>query len=94
MFGGNIVDQLHQRHRFSYTGSPEQTNFAALGNGHNQIDNFNTSFQNLYRSSLIGISRCLTVDGQSFLGLNRAGFIYRFSQHIDHPTQGGLADGN
>ena len=46
---GDVVNQFHHVHGFAYTGTAEQTHFAAFGKRAKQVDYFNTGFQQLGR---------------------------------------------
>ena len=41
----DVTDQLHQGYGLTYTGAPEQADFTALGDGHDQVDNLDAGFQ-------------------------------------------------
>ncbi|SKN50229.1 cellobiose phosphorylase [Mycobacteroides abscessus subsp. massiliense] len=42
---GDVVDQFHHVHGFAHTGTTEQTYFTALSKRTQQVDHFNTGFQ-------------------------------------------------
>ena len=44
---GDVVNQFHHVHGFAYTGTAEQTHFAAFGKRAKQVDYFNAGFQQL-----------------------------------------------
>ena len=41
----DVTDKLHHVDGFTDTGTTEQTDFTTLGKRANQVDNFNTGFQ-------------------------------------------------
>ena len=63
MFFGDVVDQLHDCHRFAHTGTAKQSDLAAFGDRHDQIDDLDAGFKNLDAGRLVGITRRLAVDG-------------------------------
>ena len=44
---GNVVDKLLNQHSLTDTGTTEQTNLTTTGVGGNQVDDLDTSFENL-----------------------------------------------
>ena len=42
---GDVVNQFHHVHGFAYTGTTEQTYFTAFSKRTQQVDHFNTGFQ-------------------------------------------------
>jgi len=41
----DIADQLHQRHGLTDAGAAEQSDFTALGDRHDQIDNLDAGLE-------------------------------------------------
>ena len=75
----DVVDQLLNQHGFTYTGSPEQSNFTSFGVRLDQINDFNSCKQYFCRYRQVFKSRCISVDRhpvgtvfwQSFQSVNR-----------------------
>ena len=89
---GNIVDELHERYGLAHTGTTEQTNLAALGNWHDQVDYLDARFQNLGRHCLLFETWRLTVNRHQFFCANVACIINRLAEYIHDPAQRLLAD--
>ena len=92
VLGGDVADKLHHVNGFTNTRTAEQTNLTALSKGANQIDDFDTGFQQLVRGCLIGIARGLSVDRHALLLTDRASFIDRLAEHVHDATQRFLTD--
>ena len=61
---GNVVNQLHDKHRFSDPCTSEQTDFSTLGIRSQQVNHFNTRQQQfLCRGQILKPGR-ITVDGK------------------------------
>ena len=65
MLFGDVVDQLHDRHRFAHASTAKQSDLAAFGDRHDQIDDLDAGFKNLDAERLVGKTRGLAVDGQN-----------------------------
>src|SRR5690606_37814285 len=50
---GDVVDQFHQGHGLAHAGAAEQTDLAALGNRHDQVDDLDTGFEDIHRGRLV-----------------------------------------
>jgi hypothetical protein len=44
---GDVADQLHQRDGLADTGAAEQADLAALGDGHDQVDDLDAGLEDL-----------------------------------------------
>src|SRR5690606_39273537 len=67
---------------FTYTSTTEQTYFTAFGEWADQVNYFDTGFQQLGRSSLLVIRRCFTVDRHSFLLADRATLVDWIAEYV------------
>ena len=90
VFGGNVPDQFLNQNGFAHTGAAEQADFAASGVGSQQVDDLDAGLQNLGGGALFIKSGGFPVNGPLFGGIHRALFVNGFSQHIEHPAQGGF----
>ncbi len=90
----DVADQLHQGHGLADTGAAEQADLAALGDRHDQVDHLDPGFENFHRGGLVGIRRRLAVNRHVGIGIDRAHFVDRRTQHVHDPAQGGLANRN
>ena len=63
MFFSDVVDQLHDRYCFTHASTAKQSDLAAFGDRHDQIDDLDACFKDLNAGRLVGISRSLSVDG-------------------------------
>merc|ERR1739844_670593 len=84
---GNVVDQLHDQDSLADTGSTEQTNLASLGVGSQQIDNLDTSDQDLLLDTHLVELGSLGVDGLALGGLDGTPLVNRVTDHVDDPSQ-------
>ena len=86
----DVVDQLHHVHGLAHTGTAEQTNLTAFSERANQVNNLDTSFQQLLRWAQLVIGRSLAVDRHAQLGANRTTLVNRSTQHVHDATQSGF----
>ncbi len=49
MFFRNVVNELHDGHGLTHARTTEEADLSALGDRHNEIDDFNASFQDIDR---------------------------------------------
>ena len=89
---GDVTDQFHHVHGLADTGTTEQTDFTALGERADQVDNLDASFQQLVGASLFGIARRRAVDFPLLFFTDGAGFVDRVAQHVHDPAQGRFTD--
>ncbi len=94
---GDVVDQFHSQHRLADTGAADNADLAALDEGCEEIDDFDTRFQNLRLGAL---ERCETgwrledvAPGQPGF-VDRSAAIDRTPQGIDDAADHGFADRN
>ena len=88
---GDVVDELEHVDGLADARAAEQTHLAALGEGHQQIDDLDASDQEILAARLLVIGRGRTVNGQVFLGLHRAAVVLRYTEHIHDATERALA---
>ena len=91
MSGSYVVDQLHDKDCFSYTGTTEQTDLTTLCIRANQVYDLDTSLQDLCSRHLLLIRRSRTMNGPAFLCFRSRLVIYRISKKIKYSSQAGIS---
>mmetsp|Transcript_14070 Transcript_14070/g.56614 ORF Transcript_14070/g.56614 Transcript_14070/m.56614 type:complete len:332 (+) Transcript_14070:2420-3415(+) len=91
---GDIVDQFHNKHRLSDTGSSKKSDLSSPSVRGQQIDDFDSGDKDTGRSVLIGEGRRFPMDRVELLGIDRAALIDRFTNNVDNSPQGLAAYGN
>ena len=95
MLHGHVVDQLLNQHRLAHAGAAEQADLAPAGVGLQQVDDLDARLQNLHRRTLLLKGGGLAVDGLGGGALgHRTLAVDGLAQHVEHPSQGGLAYGH
>ena len=87
-------NQLLDEHSLTDTGTTEETNLTTTGVGGKQVDDLDTSDENLGLSRLLGERWGLGVDGQVGGGLDRTTLVNGVTSDVDDTAQGGRADGD
>lgn len=101
---GDVVDELHDEHGLSDSGSSEQSDFSSLGVGGHQIDDLNTGDEDFVTLSLFDESWGFSVDGELYLGVDWSSLIDGLSDDVhnssealwsdwDHDWASGIFDG-
>ena len=90
----DVIDQLHDHHGFTDTGTAEGADFASLQKGANQVDDLNAGGQNLGACRLVHQGRCLTMNWVVFIGFDWTSLVDRISGDIEHAAHHTLADGH
>merc|ERR1719225_1282077 len=67
---GHVVNQLHDQDSLAHTSSTEETNLTSLGVGSQQVDNLDTSDQDLLLDTHLVELGSLSVDGLALGGVN------------------------
>merc|ERR1719468_58898 len=83
---GNVVNQLHNQDSLADTGTTEQTNLTTLGVGGEEVDNLDTSDQDLLLDAHLGELGSLSVDG--------APLVNWVTNNVDNSTEGLGTDGD
>lgn len=91
---GETYNQLLNEHSLTDTGTTEQTNLTTTGVGGKQIDNLDTSDQNLSRGGLLNEQRRLSVDGVELGGLDGTTLVNGVTSDVDDTAQGAGTDGD
>ena len=88
---GNVVDKFHDNNCFSDTGSSEQTNFSSFGVRGQKVNNLDSSYKNILRTSLLGKSRSGSVKRRILLTLlvseDGSFFVDGLSDDIDDTSE-------
>src|SRR5690606_11993248 len=92
MFRGDVPDQLHQRYGLADAGAAEQADLAALGDGHDQVDDLDAGFQQLRCGRLVFIGRCLPVDRHGCLGADVALVVDGIPEYVHDAPERLLPD--
>ena len=92
MLLGNVVDQLHERHRLTHTGAAKQTDFTALGDRHDQVYNLDTRFEQLCGRCLLFVGRRSAMNRQFPFGANIAGIVDWVAEDVHDAAQCFLTD--
>ena len=62
---GDVVDQLHDKHRFAHTGTTEQTDLTTLAEGLDQVDDLDTGIEDFLGNRQVAEGWCRLVDGSA-----------------------------
>eukprot|EP00117_Sycon_ciliatum_P024120 scpid82748/ scgid4581/ len=92
MLLGDVVDQLHDQHSLSDTGTTKQSDLASLGVWGKKIDDLNTSDQKFGSGTLFGEGWGFSVNGSELLSSNWSSFINGFSNNVDNSAESFWAD--
>jgi hypothetical protein len=87
-------NQLLNEDSLTDTGTTEQTNLTTTGVGGKEIDNLDTSDQNLGGGGLLNESRGLGVDGQELGGLDGTTLVNGVTSDVDNTAKSAGTDGD
>ena len=96
MLFGDVVDELHDEHRFAHSRAAKEANLAALGIGANQVHHLDAGLQNL-RGAGLGLIRGGPGDEWASVQLPwEQALIDGLAQQVEHPAQAPIShrDGN
>merc|ERR1711892_106561 len=79
----NVVNQLHDQDSLADTGTAEETNLTSLSIGGKQVNNLDTSNQDLLLNAHVLESWGFSVDGLTLVGGNGAPLVNWISNNID-----------
>lgn len=91
---GNVVDELLNEHGLADTGTTEETNLSTTGVGGEQVDDLDTSDQNLSSGRLVDELRRVGVDGQELVALDGAALVNGVTSDVDDTAKSGGTDGD
>jgi peptide chain release factor 1 len=80
---GDVVDKLLNEDSLADTGTTEETNLSTTSVRGKEIDNLDTSDQNLSRGGLIDELRRLGVDRQELVGLDGTALVNGVTSDVD-----------
>ena len=90
----DVVDHFHEDNGLAHAGAAEEAHLAALGEGHEQVDDLDAGLEELDFGVLLGEFRGRTVDGVVLFGVDRAEVVHGTAEDVHDAADGGLADGN
>ena len=82
------ADQFHNDDRLAYASAAKDTGFTAFGEGCDQVNNLDASFEYFYARRLFGEIRGWPVNRVFCFGIHRAFGVYRLPQDVKDTTQG------
>ena len=82
----NVVDQLHDKHRLSYTGTTEESNLTTLHVRLQKVNHLNTRSKNLFLRRKFFKRRSLTVNRIGALHVELFHTVDRLSDYVQHTT--------
>ena len=94
VFGCDVVDQLLNQNGLADACAAEQTDLAALCVRADQVDDLDAGFKNLRGGFLLGVGRCLAVNGPAFEIFVDGLIIQRVAHQVENTTEASLADRN
>ena len=84
---GDVVDQFLNQHGLAHAGAAEQADLAALQVGAQQIDDLDAGHEDLGAGRLFLKRRGSAVDRHAGLGVDRALFVDRLTDHVHDAAQ-------
>ena len=88
---GDVIDQLHDHDRLADARAAERADFAALGEGTDEVDDFNAGLEDVGLHVLVGQLRRLAVNRVTLRERNRPAIIDRIAGHVKDAAQRPLA---
>jgi hypothetical protein len=89
----DIVNELHDEDGLSDTGTTEESNLSSSGVGSEEIDNLDTSNEEISTVTLLSEGRRVSVNGSVLISVNGTTLIDGLSNNIDNSTEGLGTDG-
>ena len=84
---GDVVDQLHDDDGLAHARAAEQADLAAAQVGLEQVDDLDAGLEHLEARGLVFERRRRAVNGEVRLGVDRAHFVHRLADHVQHAAQ-------
>ncbi len=91
---GDVVDELHDDDRFADTGSTKRADLATLGEGTDQVDDFDARFQDIRLGILINQRRRRAMNGILLGEFDRTALIGGFADDVEDTAKDALTNGN
>ena len=83
---GNVVNQLHDEHCLSYTGTTKESDLTTFHIRFEQVDNLNTCGKDLFLCRELLERRSRTVNGIGTLHVELFHTVDRLTDHVQHST--------
>ena len=83
---GNVIDELHDEHGLTHTGTTEQSNLTTFQIRLQQVNHLNTSSQHLFRGRQFLELWSFTVNGVSPLHVKLFHTVNRLTDNVQHTT--------
>jgi hypothetical protein len=91
---GDVVDKLLNEHSLTDTGTTEETNLSTTSVGGDEVDDLDTSDENLGGSGLLNELGGLSVDRSVVLGLDGTTLVDGVTSDVHDTAEGGSTDGD
>ena len=91
---GDVVDELLDQHGLTDTGTTEETNLSTTSVRSEEVDDLDTSLQNLGSGRLLNECRWVVVDGEELVALDRTTLVNGLTNDVHDTAKRALADGN
>ncbi|GMT20564.1 hypothetical protein PFISCL1PPCAC_11861, partial [Pristionchus fissidentatus] len=91
---GDVVNQLHDKHSLSDTGTSEETDLTSLGVGGKKIDDLNSGYENLLLDGHLNELGSLSVNGGLSLGVDGSSLVDGLSNDVHDTAQSLGSDGD
>ena len=87
VFFGDIIDELHERDGLANAGAAKQTNFAALGDRHDEVNDLDARLEQFGRCRLLFVARRAAMNRHKGFGTDVACIVDRLAEDIHDTTQ-------
>jgi len=88
----DIVDEFLDQNGLADAGTTKETDFTTTSIGCKEVDNLDTSFEDLCGSGLVDKSGRVCMDGREFDTVDGTSLVDGFTDDVHDTTQGGLSD--
>ena len=88
---GDVANKLLNDHGFAHAGAAEQTDFAAFQNRTDEVNDFDTRFQNFYFGCLFCKGRRRAMNRQPLASFDFPFSVNRFADDVVHAAKAALA---
>ena len=92
VFVSDVTDELLDKDGLTYTGTAEETDLTTLNIRAEQVDDFDTGFEDFLFRALFCEAWCFAVDGPAFFSCNWASFVDRLTGDVEEAAESGVAD--
>ena len=91
---GHVVDELHDQDRLAHARAAEQSRFAALGVGLQQVHHLDARLEHHGIGGLLLQRGRMAMDGKVYVGGDGPQVVHGAAQHIDDASQGAFPHGD